>query len=305
MFSFYILMLLLIIFLFGLYCVLDPEKRELGDAERERLGGTYTSLSDGVTHYRLDGPDGGRPIVLVHGGTVPLWAWDKQIQTLKEEGYQILRYDMYGRGYSDRPATSYDRELYRRQLSELVDQLGLALPFDVMGCSLGGGTAINFTAQYPQKVRKLILISPVVNHYKIPSLFRIPVLGEFMVRIVGLKLMTRRFKSLIEGSLESKKYTKLYTEQMTYHGFQRSLLSMLRNDAISGDYGHSLQAVGRHEHAVLLIWGTADKEITQPMISKIQSYLPHLDYQPIDGAGHGIVFQKSDLVNALIRDFLR
>jgi len=304
MVEFFILSVLLAVFLPGLCAMLDPEKRELDDAERERLGGTYIRLSDGLTHYRLEGPTGGRTVVLVHGGTVPLWTWDKQIRTLKDEGCQILRYDMYGRGYSDRPNVTYDQQLYRRQLFELVDQLDLTTPFDLMGCSLGAGTAVNFTAQYPLSVRKLILISPVVSHFKLPSLFLLPVIGEFMVRIMGLKLITRRFESLIKGSPEFEKYTTLYTEQMTYRGFQRSLLSMLRNDAVSGDYSDSYRAVGRFEHAVLLIWGTADKEITQPMISEIQSFLPHLDYQPVDGAGHGLVFQKSEMVNKLIKNFL-
>lgn len=79
---------------------------------------------------------------------------------------------------------------------------------------------------------------------------------------------------------------------------------MLRNDAISGDYSSSYQAIGTQKSEVLLIWGTGDKEISQEMINEINSLIPHLEYKPVDGAGHGIVFQKPDIINELIGNFL-
>ena len=78
---------------------------------------------------------------------------------------------------------------------------------------------------------------------------------------------------------------------------------MLRNDAV-GDYRNAYQIVGNQERDILLIWGTADTEITQEMISSIQSLIPHLTFQPVEGAGHGIVFQQTDTVNNAILGFL-
>ena len=46
---------------------------------------------------------------------------DKQVQTLKDAGFKVLSYDMYGRGYSDRPEVTYDQKLYQGQLLELID----------------------------------------------------------------------------------------------------------------------------------------------------------------------------------------
>jgi len=165
---------LLVIVMAGLYWILDPETDELNEATRKRLDGSYLSLSDGVTHYKLEGPENGKVVVLVHGGTIPLWTWDKQVQALSAAGFRVLRYDKYGRGYSDRPDVTYNQELYQRQLLELVDKLGFKKFFDVIGYSLGGATATNFTARYPDRVGKLILISPVINNFKVPFVFRIP-----------------------------------------------------------------------------------------------------------------------------------
>jgi len=286
-----------------IYLILDPEVNELNETVRVKLGGTYIKLSDGMTHYKLEGPQDAKVVVLVHGATIPIWTWDKQIPALTKAGFRVLSYDMFGRGYSDRPDVIYDQELYRRQLKELVDRLGLTGPFDLIGLSLGGGTAVNFTARYPDRVDKLVLISPLINDYKVPSYFEIPVFGEFLARLAGIRVIVNRFASLVGNHPESEKYTRFFVEQTTYKGFQQSILSMLRNDAV-GDYRDAYQIVGRQKRDVLLIWGTEETGVTKQMISDIQSFIPRLTFKPVEGVNHGIVFQKPDIVNQLIIDFL-
>ena len=287
----------------GIYLILDPEINELNEAARAKLGGTYIKLSDGMTHYKLEGPQDAKVVVLVHGATIPMWTWDKQIPALTKVGFRVLSYDMFGRGYSDRPDVTYDQELYLRQLRELADKLGLTEPFDLIGLSLGGATAANFSARYPDRVDKLILISPLINDYKVPSYFGIPVFGEFLARLAGIRVIVNRFASLIGNHPESEKYTRLFVEQTTYKGFQQSILSMLRNDAV-GDYRDAYQIVGRQKRDVLLIWGTEETGVTKPMVNNIRSFVPRLTFKPVEGVGHGIVFQKPEIVNKLIIDFL-
>jgi pimeloyl-ACP methyl ester carboxylesterase len=287
----------------GIYLILDPEIHELNAAARAKWGGTYIRLSDGFTHYRLEGPPGARVVVLVHGATIPIWTWDRQVQALTAAGFRVLSYDAFGRGYSDRPDVVYDQQLYQRQLLELADTLGLAAPFDLVGLSLGGGTAVNFTARHPQRVDKLVLISPLISNFKVPSFFGIPVVGEFLARLAGIRMIANRFAAQLVNHPEAEKYARLFREQTTYRGFQRSMVSMLRNDAV-GDYRAAYQAVGRQKREVLLIWGTADVEITPEMIDGIRSFMPRLTFRPVDDAGHGIVFQQPETVNRLIIDFL-
>ena len=57
---------------------------ELDESTRAQLGGTYVNLSPGTVHYELVGPTDGGIVVLVHGGTVPMWAWDSQVAALTE-----------------------------------------------------------------------------------------------------------------------------------------------------------------------------------------------------------------------------
>ncbi|MCP4755754.1 MAG: alpha/beta hydrolase [Proteobacteria bacterium] len=308
--------LTVLVVMVGVYRLLDPEVRKLDDPTRNKLGGSYVGLSDGKTHYRLEGPADGRTVVLVHGATIPIWTWDGQFPVLTAAGFRVLAFDQYGRGYSDRPDVVYGRELYKRQLLELVDALGITEPFHLVGLSLGGATAVNFTAAYPKRVGKLVLISPVVNNFKAPTIFNPPLFGEFIARVAGVKTIVNRFHPLVEGHPEAKRYGELFLEQTTFKGFQRSIVSMLRNDALKS-YDDAYRAVGAHRAAgadhstgvlkrpAMLIWGTSDMEITPDMIGDIRTFIPHITFHPVEGAGHGIVFQKSSEVNALLVRFFK
>ena len=78
-------------------------------------------LTDGYTHYELGGPADGRVVVLAAGATVPYYIWDPTFKALVDAGFRVLRYDYYGRGFSDRPDIPFTQDLYVRQLRELLD----------------------------------------------------------------------------------------------------------------------------------------------------------------------------------------
>jgi len=70
------------------------------------------------------------------------------------------------------------------------------------------------------------------------------------------------------------------------------------------DYTNAYQILGKQNREILLIWGTEDTEITREMIKDIRSFLPYLQFKPVEDVGHGIVFQKPEIINTLIIDFL-
>ena len=100
------------------------ETKELNEATRANVPGSFVQLSDGYTHYELGGPENGQPVVLVHGFSVPYFIWDPTFAFLAKSGFRVLRYDLFGRGYSDRPKLRYDIDLFCKQLRELLDTLG-------------------------------------------------------------------------------------------------------------------------------------------------------------------------------------
>ena len=298
-----VILLILILLPAAAYLLMNPEKNVLNEATRKQLGGTYIRLSHGTTHYALKGPDQGQVVVLVHGATIPMWTWNDLAADLVSAGHRVLSYDMYGRGYSDRPDVVYDQVLFRDQLKDLVDALKLTKPFDLVGLSLGAATAVNFTVQHPDRVRKLVLIQPIIKDFKTPSFFAIPILGEFIGRFFGIHVIAKRFASQVADHPKSEQYARSFIEQTTYKGFERSLLSMLRNNAVQ-DYSAAYRKVGRQQRDILLIWGSQDPEITKGMIELVRALIPHVTFEPVEGVGHGIVFQQPEAVSRLTREFL-
>src|SRR5262249_7152922 len=104
--------------LWGLYSFQDPEIRELNAATRAGVPGAFAPLSDGYTHYEVGGEgNNSKPVVVLAAGfSVPYYIWDPTFKALVAAGFHVLRYDYYGRGYSDRPAIPFTDDMYVRQL---------------------------------------------------------------------------------------------------------------------------------------------------------------------------------------------
>ena len=141
----------------------DPERVELDQRARGEAPGRFVRLEDGMTHYETAGPATGRVVVLAAGFSVPAYIWDSLYQGLADSGFRVIRYDYYGRGWSDRVDAAYDQELFVRQLAGLLDSLRVRGPVDLAGLSFGGAVVTSFTDRYPERVRTLLYFDPVFN----------------------------------------------------------------------------------------------------------------------------------------------
>ena len=93
---------------------------------------------------------------------------------------------------------TYDEQLFNRQLLELLSTLNIRKPVDLVGSSMGGAIAFIFTAQHPEKVRKLLLIDPAGFPVDLPltgQIGRLPGVGYYLTYVVGNKMMLRGFKN--------------------------------------------------------------------------------------------------------------
>jgi len=280
--------------------------RPLDDRARAAAPGQFARLSDGWTHYEVQGPERATPVVLVHGFSVPAFIWDPTFEALAGAGFRVLRYDLFGRGYSDRPRGAYDLDRFDRQLVELVDAVGLGLPVDLVGLSMGGALAVGVTDRHPGLVRKLVLVDPVGFPMAMSpgmSLLRVPLLGEILmfsvVRVSLVSGITRDF-SMPEKLPE---LARRYRVQMTYRGFMRALLSTHRHGLVTS-MGDAYARVGRQPRQVLLIWGREDRTAPFSLSTQVRAALPQAEFHPIEGAGHVPHLERPEVVHPILIEFL-
>jgi pimeloyl-ACP methyl ester carboxylesterase len=113
---------------------------------------------DGVRiHYRDEGT--GPAVVLIHANFASLIGWDPWVAALKDN-YRVIRFDMTSHGLTG-PDPSGDYSLERTvELTErFIDALGLER-LTIGGTSLGGTVSIHYAARHPDRVERLILLSP-------------------------------------------------------------------------------------------------------------------------------------------------
>jgi 3-oxoadipate enol-lactonase len=109
-----------------------------------------------VTFYEDSGQ--GPPVVLVHGHSADLRLWDLQVPALVESGYRVIRYDVRGHGRSAAPPSGYTWENYTLDLRDLLDSLKVEAPAHIVGLSMGGGIALQFALDFPERVSSLVLV---------------------------------------------------------------------------------------------------------------------------------------------------
>lgn len=283
------------------------ENSVLNSETRAGMPGTFVALSDGVTHYELAGPAQAPLVVLVHGFSVPYFIWQPTFVALVSVGMRVLRYDLFGRGYSDRPHTRYDKTLFVRQLAELLQALHLKSPVNLVGLSMGSEISAAFAAEFPQRVSKLALIDPAgfpLGYSFAFKLLRVPLLGELLFNFQGRGDLENTMASDFYEPRYIHEFVEQYRPQMQYKGFKRALLSTLR----SGILDHGLpyfQAVGQLELPVLLLWGQQDKTVPFKHSREVRQAIPQAEFHAIADAGHIPHYEKPEIVNPLLIGFLR
>jgi N-formylmaleamate deformylase len=120
-------------------------------------------MIDGVKiHYYRSGGDGrGRkkpPFILLHGVSDGGLCWTRVAGALSTK-YDVIMVDAQGHGLSGRSSKDFSYESHMKQTAGLIKELGLKKPV-VMGHSMGGGTAADMAAAYPELPKAIILEDP-------------------------------------------------------------------------------------------------------------------------------------------------
>jgi pimeloyl-ACP methyl ester carboxylesterase len=297
---------LLVVAAFVAYHVKDPEQRPLDAAARQAAPGRFVQLTDGITHYEVAGPDTGRVVVLAAGSSVPGYIWSPLFETLADSGFRVIRYDYYGRGWSDRPSKDYSQALYVRQLRELLDSLGVHQSIALAGLSFGGNVITSFADSFPARVGSLIYTDPgFIRPGHPPYRVRSSLLWNFsMVFRGGTDAMATGQLTDFLHPERHPDWVGRYRVQQQFRGTRSALRAAQLANAASPDPHEQIRRVGAGR-PVLIIWGRQDHTVPFRFSDSLRALIPTAEFVPVDSAGHLPHIERPDVVVPAVIGFLR
>ena len=253
-------------------------------------------------HVRDTGPRAAPAIVLLHGFGSSLQTWDAWAADLDRD-HRLIRYDLPGFGLTGRdPTGDYTDERSIAVLLALLDQLGVPRA-TIVGNSMGGRIAWRFAAAHPERVHKLVLISPdgfaspgapYGATQDVPLMMRaLPyVLPSFMLRA-----------SLAPAYADPKVMTDTlyarYRDMMLAPGVRQAIVDRMGQQKLL-DPVPLLKTI---QAPTLLLWGEQDAMIPFGNAADYLAALPHARLAPLPAVGHLPQEEAPDTV-AILRRFL-
>lgn len=275
-------------------------------AAREKAPGKLAKLSDGTTHYELAGPESGPRVVLIHGVSGPMAVWDAVVPRLAAAGFRVLRYDHFGRGYSDRIDVDHDLALYDRQLVELLDAVGWREPVAAIGSSMGGIVVTQLAIQHPERVSRVVLVGPAGFPIELTLGARalgMPLLGAYLMRTFGDRMLASHHRKYFVDPTKCEAAQAAFEEQLAYNGTKRSIRSTMNHMPVN-DFSAGYQRLGASAKPVLLVWGRDDRTLPFSRHVRAIELVPQAKLVPIDAAAHLPQVEQLDAFASAVIPFL-
>jgi 4,5:9,10-diseco-3-hydroxy-5,9,17-trioxoandrosta-1(10),2-diene-4-oate hydrolase len=292
----------------------------VGRGETSRLA--KTAMMD--THFHVAGPAEGSQarqngdhadlaVVMLHGGGPGASAWSNFGRNLPvfADRHRVLMPDQPGFGKSAAPPVEGNYFTFAaRALASLLDTLQIE-KVHLVGNSLGGGTAVRFALNYPDRAGRLVLMGPgglSLNVFSPDPTEGVSRLAKFAAppgpskEKMAAFLRTLVFnQKLITDELVEERYAAASTPEALA---AMAALGMSFYDPATAEDGMLWREVHRLRNEVLLIWGREDR--VNPLDGALVplKQIRRAQLHVFSGCGHWAQLEKFDQFNRLVLDFL-
>lgn len=296
------LLLILLIAAAVIPFLIELRRPEMDDQARVDATGSFAELPQGMTHYQWFGGVRGPVAVCVHGLTTPSVVWHQIAHELAQLGYRVLVYDLYGRGFSDRPEGDQDDAFFVQQLEDLLAHEKIGDDITLFGYSMGGVIATCYAAKHPGQIRQLVLVAPAgfggfpTGIYKAMRDFG--KLGDWIARA----LFPRTFRAAAQD-LDRKHPTLVEVSsaqeaQIGWRGFIPAVVSSLRY-VLRDEREHEHRKLSRVDVPVLSIWAAEDEAIPLSGMGNLTKWNRIAVQTQIEGATHWLpITHAKEVVDA-------
>lgn len=274
-------------------------------ARQARAPGRMAELPAGATHYKWSGPEGGPVAVCIHGLSTPSYVFAATERHLAGMGYRVLSYDLYGRGYSDRPRGAQSLDFFLGQLRALLKHQNVGGPLVLVGYSMGAQIAAAFASEEGPRVAKLILAAPagLADRTQEFDPWIAPVIGDWLTCVAGgwklrRELVEHAKSATIVPDIEDRQAAETRTR-----GFLPAILSSRRN-ALATDPTEDLRHIYKNGTPILALWGTNDPVVPQSCVGRLAEIAPDAHHVQIKDAAHSLLQTHPSQVGKALSDFL-
>ncbi|MBK8433568.1 MAG: alpha/beta hydrolase [Chloroflexi bacterium] len=111
-------------------------------------------MNSGNAQIYYESAGEGTPFVMIHAGVADSRQWNNELTHFAQQ-FRAIRYDLRGYGHSEPAEGDYTN---LQDLSAVLGTLQIEEPAILMGCSMGGGLALEFALAHPAQVKALILV---------------------------------------------------------------------------------------------------------------------------------------------------
>jgi len=274
-------------------------------------------LSKGECFYELMGNEGPL-IVCMHGISWWSFCYNFIAKELVKNGFRVLVFDFYGRGFSASLDEPFTPQLLEDQTLELLEALKIKEKFYLIGLSMGGFVATRFCSKYPEKVSKLVLLAPAITPVAMPFVARLvtyPYIGKFLFNYFGQGMMLKRLRNerfkndfqdvslypnLIDNLVERIEWSLLKKKH-----FPNMFQSTMCNFPFLNGALELVDDLAKHTNlSVMLIWGTKDAVVPYSTHKLVLERHPKIEMVTLEGVGHALAFEAyEDIISNVIPFF--
>ncbi len=273
---------------------------------------SYVVKGEGVIEG--EGAAGCAPLLLLHGFDSSLFEFRRLVPLLVEYAQakrKVYAFDLLGFGFCDRtspvletrrPSDTVNPNLIRQHLAAFCEQV-VGEPVVLVGASMGGGVAIDFTVSHPAWVQKLVLIDAV-------GFAPAPVIGRFMFSpldkwATSFLRSPRVRRKISENAYYDKSFVTPDAElcaslHLQTPNWREALIAFTK----SRGYGRLAQKIAQVEVQTLVLWGRQDKILGVKDATRFEKTLPNGKLMWIEACGHVPHLERAELTATYISDFL-
>lgn len=254
----------------------------------------------------------GQPVILIHGFGGSMWQWEHQQQPLSAE-FRLITPDLIGSGLSTKPDIEYRPEQMLEYFIGFMDALRIRQA-TLVGNSMGAGLAIGMALTYPDRVSQLVLIdglpANVRERLTSPSIKRAldtaapSWLASFGNWLFGGVMIASVLEEIVhDPALLTPAVIERSNRNRQRPGVIPPLMTV-RDTLPLWESGFATR-IGEIRHPTLILWGEEDRVFPLPTGEDLQRTIKGSALVRIPNAGHIPQWERPDLANRAMIEFLR